>query len=39
MLVVVDCDCDGFTSAALFINFVGTLYPNYDIDYIMHEGK
>lgn len=39
MLVVVDCDCDGYTSAALFINFFYKIYPEYKIDFVMHEGK
>lgn len=39
MLVVVDCDCDGYTSSALFINFFNKLYSEYKIDFIMHEGK
>ena len=39
MLAVVDCDCDGYTSAALFINFFNKLYPDYQIDFVMHESK
>ena len=39
MLAVVDCDCDGYTSSALFINFFYKLYPEYQIDFVMHEGK
>ena len=27
-LVIVDCDCDGFTSAALLINYLHDLFPN-----------
>ncbi len=26
-LVIVDCDCDGFTSAALLINYLHDLFP------------
>lgn len=39
MIAVVDCDCDGYTSSALFINFFNKLYPDYKIDFVMHEGK
>lgn len=28
-LVIVDCDCDGFTSAALLINYLHDLVPNW----------
>jgi hypothetical protein len=27
-LVIVDCDCDGFTSAALLINYLHDSFPN-----------
>lgn len=27
-LVIVDCDCDGFTSAALLINYLHDLFPS-----------
>lgn len=40
--VVVDSDCDGFTSAAVFINYINRLIPqeqDYPIEYILHEGK
>ena len=39
ILVIVDCDCDGYTSAALLINFLYKLYPDFNIDYVMHENK
>ena len=39
ILVIVDCDCDGYTSSALFLNFFYNLYPNFNIDYIMHKSK
>ena len=29
ILVIVDCDCDGFTSAALLINYLHDLCPSY----------
>ena len=28
-LVICDCDCDGFTSAALLINYLHDLFPAY----------
>lgn len=37
--MIVDCDCDGYTSAALLINFLYKLYPDFNIDYVMHENK
>ena len=27
--VIVDCDCDGYTSSAIFINYLHSLFPNY----------
>lgn len=42
ILVVVDCDCDGFTSAVILINYLYKLYPNYTkekVSYILHKGK
>lgn len=36
--LVVDCDCDGYTSAAIIYNFLTTYYT-VDIDYYIHEGK
>ena len=41
-LVIVDSDCDGFTSAALFINYMYELDPIYVdkcVEYRFHEGK
>ena len=29
VLVIVDCDCDGFTSAALLINYLHDLVPSW----------
>lgn len=40
--VCVDCDVDGFTSAAIFINYLHTLHPDYvekHVHYVLHEGK
>ena len=42
MLIVVDCDCDGFTSSAIFINYLHDLFPNYTesyVDWFLHSGK
>jgi single-stranded-DNA-specific exonuclease len=41
-LVIVDSDCDGFTSAALLINYLYTLFPTWTEHYLtwyIHEGK
>ncbi|MGN0992840.1 MAG: hypothetical protein ACI4PE_02855 [Bacilli bacterium] len=27
-LIIIDCDCDGFTSAAILINYLYELYPS-----------
>ena len=41
-LIIVDCDCDGYTSAALLINYLYKIFPtwveNY-IDWYMHDSK
>jgi len=40
--VVVDSDADGFTSAAIIINYMYTVWPDFTtehIDYILHSGK
>lgn len=42
MLIIVDCDCDGFTSAALLSNYLYDLnseYTKQSIQYFIHEGK
>ncbi len=41
-LVIVDSDCDGFTSSAVLINYLHDLYPLWvqnKVDYILHQGK
>lgn len=41
-MVIVDSDCDGFTSAALLINYLHDLFPSWvenHIKWFMHEGK
>ena len=37
--VVVDSDVDGFTSAAIFIQYLRKFNTEVQIDYILHEGK
>ena len=41
-VIVVDCDCDGYCSAAILINYLHYFFPtwveNY-LDYFMHSGK
>lgn len=42
VLVIVDSDCDGFTSSALLINYFLELAPKWageNIDYFIHSGK
>lgn len=42
LFMTVDSDADGFSSAALFINYLNNLFPNYvqnNIVYVMHKGK
>ena len=41
-LVIVDSDCDGFTSAAILINYLHDFFPSWvetKLNYIFHEGK
>ena len=41
-MVIVDCDCDGYTSAALLINYLYKIYPEWvdnHLKWIMHDGK
>ena len=37
--LLVDCDCDGYTSAAIIYNFIHYYYPTIEIEYHIHEGK
>ena len=42
MVVIVDCDCDGYTSAAILINYLYDLFPAYvqkNLTYYMHDSK
>lgn len=41
-LIIVDSDCDGYTSAALLINYLYDLFPafvNNNLTWVMHQGK
>lgn len=37
--LVVDCDVDGYTSAAIIYNYLTKLYEGITIDYYIHSGK
>ena len=39
ILIVVDSDTDGFTSAAIIYQYIHRINPNIEIDYLLHEGK
>ena len=42
VIIIVDSDCDGFTSSALLINYLHDLFPYWVencLDYFFHEGK
>ncbi len=41
-LIIVDADCDGFTSSALLINYLYDCFPTFveeHLEYYLHEGK
>lgn len=41
-IILVDCDCDGFTSAAILANYLYKIYPDWtkdNLDFFFHEGK
>ena len=41
-LVIVDSDCDGYTSSAVLINYLYDLFPSWvqnNLEYYIHEGK
>ena len=41
-VVIVDCDCDGYTSAAILINYLYDLFPAYvenNLIYFVHDSK
>lgn len=39
ILIVVDSDCDGYTSAAIIYQYTRRLNPNCQVDYWLHENK
>ena len=39
ILLVVDCDVDGFTSSAIMYQYIKSINPSQDITYILHEHK
>lgn len=39
ILIVVDCDCDGYTSAAILYNYIKKYCKDADVDFILHNGK
>ena len=39
ILIVVDSDNDGFTSATIIHNYIQDIAPGYEIDYVLHENK
>ena len=39
ILVIVDCDCDGYTSSAILYQYIKRVQPDTVIDYIIHEHK
>lgn len=41
-LVVVDADCDGYTSSAILLNYLNDILPTWTqtkVEYILHDGK
>ena len=41
-LIIVDSDCDGFTSAATLINYLYDVFPSFvinNVDWVLHSGK
>lgn len=38
-LIVVDSDCDGYCASAILIQYLKQIYPNWEIDWYVHEGK
>ena len=39
ILLVVDCDVDGFTSSAIIYQYIKTIKPTQNISYVLHEHK
>lgn len=38
-LTIVDSDCDGQCASAILLNYLKKVYPNWEIDYYVHEKK
>jgi single-stranded-DNA-specific exonuclease len=39
ILLIIDCDVDGFTSSAIMYNYIKAISPNQKISYMLHEHK
>ena len=39
ILIIVDSDVDGFTSAAIIYQYIKKIYPDIEISYLFHTGK
>ena len=39
IVIIADCDCDGFTSAAIMYQYIKNIAPNINIEYYVHEHK
>ena len=39
ILIIVDSDVDGFTSAAIVYQYIKKIYPDIEISYLLHTGK
>lgn len=39
ILIIVDSDVDGYTSAAIVWNYIRAIAPNQDLNFILHEHK
>jgi single-stranded-DNA-specific exonuclease len=39
VLILVDCDADGYTSAALTWNYLRDAFPGIEMEYVLHDGK
>ena len=41
-LIIIDCDCDGYTAGALIINYFYHIFPTWvinNVEYFLHSGK
>lgn len=39
ILIIVDSDCDGYTSSTIIYNYIEDVAPNADVNYWLHEHK